>query len=75
MPSTILISMAVAAIILSVELIMWRLFYRKVAPLCFEEEADNAFFLFFRLWRLRLLAIIHTIFLLLLTVVPLAILW
>ncbi len=43
------------------EFILWRLFHRRVEPLCFPPDRDASEIGFFRMGRLRLIAIIHTI--------------
>ncbi len=46
-----------------VEVVLWMVFRHKIEGLCFPRELDQSIFRFFTLTRLRLIAILHTLFL------------
>lgn len=50
--------------ILLMEILLWQVFNRKVEGITFPSEADHSHFRFFNLIRIRLIAIVHTAFLL-----------
>ncbi len=52
-----------ALVVICTELTLWLVFRRKIAGLLFPREADQSFFKFFSISRLRLVAIFHTLFL------------
>lgn len=53
----------VGAIVIAIELVLWRLFNRKVRGLSFPHESDESLFRSFTPLRLRIGAILHTLFL------------
>lgn len=57
---TVIIS--AAAVTVLCEVILWEIFRRKIAPLSFPHELDTSYFRFFSTARLRLVAVVHTIF-------------
>lgn len=53
----------VGMVIVTLELILWTIFRLKVDGLSFPRETDESLFRFFTVTRLRLVAILHTLFL------------
>ncbi|MDO8649470.1 MAG: hypothetical protein Q7R81_06860 [Candidatus Peregrinibacteria bacterium] len=64
-----------AGLVIAMELVLWKLFRRKIAGLLFPLEADQSFFRFFTLNRLRAIAVVHTIVLLVMLFLSLSFLW
>lgn len=52
---------AFAALILTTEVILWRLFARRCAPLLLARELDASSFGLWTLGRLRIAAIVHAV--------------
>lgn len=75
MQPSILLIIGTSAVILGVEYLLWRLFRNKVDGLKFPHEADHSSLSFFTLWRLRMCAIVHTVFLLVCSVFAILILF
>lgn len=44
------------------ELVLWTMFFKKMKPISFPHELDTSYFRFFSLARLRISAIVHSIF-------------
>lgn len=65
----------VGAAIVSLEWILWTIFRRKIGGLCFPRETDESLFRFFTLIRLRLIAILHTLFLVAIFMIATYFLW
>lgn len=61
----ILVFLVIAALLILIEWILWRLFKAKIGGMLFPHETDHSALSFFTIGRLRLCAIAHTIFLLL----------
>ena len=56
----ILYAAAVLGIVVA-ELVLWRLFRRKISEMYFPHELDTSYFRFFTMLRLRALAIMHAV--------------
>jgi hypothetical protein len=56
---------ALALILVLLEWVMWRTFRNKIAGVLFPHEADHSSLSFFTMGRIRVCAIVHTVFLLL----------
>lgn len=65
----------VGVVIVTLELILWMVFHRKVEGLSFPRETDESLFRFFTVTRLRLVAILHTLFLLAVFILSSSFLW
>ena len=65
----------VGAVITAIELMLWIVFYAKVQGLCFPRETDESLFRFFTVTRLRLIAILHTLFLIAVFMIASYFLW
>ncbi|MDD5103488.1 MAG: hypothetical protein PHX93_03750 [Candidatus Peribacteraceae bacterium] len=63
------------AFILLLEWILWMLFRRKFIEICLPAQGEEVFFHFFTVWRLRLLAILHTLMLLVCVIIGHLLLW
>ncbi|MFH0851846.1 MAG: hypothetical protein V1876_03805 [Candidatus Peregrinibacteria bacterium] len=61
--------------ILLLESMLWYLFRRKFIEICLPSQGEEIFFHFFTVWRLRLLAIIHTLMLLICVLIGHLLLW
>jgi hypothetical protein len=61
--------------ILSSETFLWTLFRRKTVGIRFPHELDTSFFRFFTLARVRMVALLHTLFLFTVVVFSLLFLW
>lgn len=66
---------AVTIITVLSEAVLWMMFRRKAQPLAFPREFDTSYFRFFELSKLRLIMIIHTIFLLIVLILLYIYLW
>jgi len=51
------------ALIVLLELVMWKIFYRKTVRICFLSEPDLPFSRYFTISAMRVLAILHASFL------------
>ena len=66
---------AAALLVLAFELIAWWLFRRKLAGLSFPPNADGSDLPLFTVQRLRLIALLHTIVMIVVCVLVLLFLW
>lgn len=62
-------------LILTLEGTLWMLFRRKFMQICLPVEGEKIFFHFFTVWRLRLLAGMHALVLMLCVSVAHLLLW
>jgi hypothetical protein len=70
--TTLLVSGALIAV---AEFLFWRLFRRKIEGLLFPHELDASIFHFFTLPRMKLVAVAHTLFLIVTISLLLLFLW
>ena len=74
--SSLLVTIILNALfVIIVELILWKLFQRKIAGLNFPHETDASFFRFFTMNMMRLCALLHAIALIVLPSFFLILLW
>ena len=66
---------AIGTLILACETVLWMVFRAKMSRIDFPHEVDESFFRFFSLIRLRLLAVLHTVFLLATFIISSMLLW
>jgi hypothetical protein len=66
---------AVTVLVIVAEFTLWRLFRRRVLPICFPHETDSSPLRFFSLTHLRLVAVVHTIFVIAVVLFPASLLW
>lgn len=71
--ATVLIGIGTAIII--AEILLWRLFHRKIADMRFPPSMDASSIRFFSLHRMRSMVVTHGALLLLSVIIPLWILW
>jgi len=62
-------------LILLAESIMWALFKRKFAQICLPTEADKTIFHFFTVGRMRIVALLHTLVLIVAIIFGHLLLW
>ena len=62
-------------LILLIEGSLWMLFHHKFMQICPSEQEDRMFFHFFTPGRLRILALLHTLLMILLIIVGHLLLW
>lgn len=62
-------------VILLTEAIMWWLFHRKYAQICLPDHGDVHVFHLFTMWRLRLMVLLHTFFLVAVIIIAYLLLW
>lgn len=62
-------------VVLLIEWFLWMLFSHKFAQIYMSAQGDKIFFHFFTLGRLRILALVHTLIMILLVVVGHLLLW
>lgn len=59
MTTPLLVILITVGILLLGEVLLWRLFRRRIDPMIFPPESDASQLRFFHLGRLRLLALVH----------------
>ena len=57
------------------ELLLWIVFRRKVSNITFPHHVDESYFRFFSIMRIRIIAILHTAFLLAFIILTAILLW
>lgn len=73
-PLTLILVLMNAGIILA-EGVIWQFFRVRVSPLVFPHELDASYFRFFTMKRMRLVAILHTVILMIAASLLISLLW
>ena len=74
MDLTIAITAVIVSTVLS-EYVLWTIFRHKAEPLSFPRAFDTSYFRFFEMSRLRLVTIVHTVFVLTVLILLYIFLW
>lgn len=75
MPMPLSIVIGIACVLLGWEILLWRLFRRRIDPMIFPAESDASQLRFFDLGRMRFIAACHTVALGAAVLLPLLWLW